>query len=77
MKNFLSKGTTQAGRDITTNNFSGLSYSETKEVFNDLFEQNFYKLKKTAQTTVNERVEEITDEISAISTMAFSIPIGR
>ncbi|GAA3222702.1 LPO_1073/Vpar_1526 family protein [Actinocorallia longicatena] len=39
----------------------GLTYGEAKDLFMDLFEQNFYRLSSVAHATAKERVDELTE----------------
>lgn len=55
-----SSGNNQAERDI--NIYNGLSYAEAKEIFYDLFEQNFYRLSNEAKEIADHRCKELIDK---------------
>jgi hypothetical protein len=44
------------------NIYNGISYSDAKEIFQDLFKSNFLHLKNEAAEIAQERAEEITDK---------------
>ena len=44
------------------NVYNGISYSDAKEIFQDLFENNFLKLKSEAANVAQERAEHITEK---------------
>lgn len=53
----------QANGDVSVNVTNvGLTHSEAKELFSDLFELNFYKLKGIAHTVAQERGNEVTEK---------------
>lgn len=51
----------QAGKDITINNI-GLQFSEVKEIFHLLLNENFPKLKEIASQTANQNIENYLDK---------------
>lgn len=52
---------TQAGRDIVIN--MGISYTEARNIAEDVFKNNFYKLSEVAANEVDRRINYITDKI--------------
>jgi len=44
------------------NVYNGITYSDAKEIFQDLFENNFLKLKSEAANVAQERAEHITEK---------------
>lgn len=53
----------QANGDVSVHvTHNGITYFEAKELFNDLFELNFYKLKGGAHTLAQERGNEVTEK---------------
>lgn len=53
----------QAGGSVSVNvTHVGLTHVEAKEMFNDLFELNYYKLKGAAQAIAQGRGEEVTEK---------------
>lgn len=53
----------QAGGNVSVSvTHTGLTRAEAKEVFNELFELNYYKLKGAAQAIAQERGEEVTEK---------------
>lgn len=54
------KSTNLQGQNV--NIYNGISYSDAKEIFQDLFKSNFLQLKNEAAEIAQERAEEITDK---------------
>ncbi len=52
------KSTNLQGQNV--NIYNGISYSDAKEIFNDLFKSNFLQLKHEAADVAQQRAEEIT-----------------
>lgn len=52
------KSTNLQGQNV--NIYNGISYSDAKEIFNDLFKTNFLQLKLEAADVAQQRAEEIT-----------------
>lgn len=52
------KSTNLQGKNV--NIYNGISYSDAKEIFNDLFKTNFLQLKYEAANVAQQRAEEIT-----------------
>ncbi|WP_343630918.1 LPO_1073/Vpar_1526 family protein [Fluviicola sp.] len=58
------KSTNFQGQNITIHN--GLSYSDVKEIFLDLFKENFIQLKNEAAEIAQKRATEITDKFLTV-----------
>jgi hypothetical protein len=56
-------GDNSTNLQVATVNYMGMSYSDIRGLFLDLFKQNFPTLMEEAAATVRERVEEITDQV--------------
>lgn len=54
------KSTNLQGQNV--NIYNGISYSDAKEIFNDLFKSNFLQLKLEAADVAQQRAEEITNK---------------
>lgn len=55
-----SSGNNQAQGNISI--YNGLSYAEVKEIFYDLFQQNFYRLSDEAKEIVDQRCKDFIDK---------------
>jgi hypothetical protein len=51
------------GKEVTVNQYTGLSYSDAREIALDVFRSNFYQLSGEAETIARHRVEEFTEEL--------------
>lgn len=51
------------GKQVTViQNYSGISYSDVKEIAMDVFKSNFYDLGQSVEKIVNERAERVLDQ---------------
>jgi len=56
------ESTNVQGKEVTVNQYNGLTYSDVKEVAMDIFKSNFYELGEKVESLVNERAEEILSD---------------
>ena len=56
------ESTNVQGKDITVNQYNGLTYSDVKEVAMDIFKSNFYELGEKAAENARDRAEQITND---------------